>query len=64
MLRVHRQELIFILIGNMCDKTYKREVSKDEGMALARSLGCFFLETSAKTAQNVELVFMNLVCAL
>jgi hypothetical protein len=35
MLRVHGWELIFILVGNMCDKTYKREVLKDEGMALA-----------------------------
>ena len=64
MLQVKRQKPVFILVGNKCDKTYKREVSKDEGMALARSFGCPFMETSAKTAHNVELVFTNLVRAL
>jgi len=64
MLRVKRQKPIFMLVGNKCDKTYEREVSKDEGLALARSFGCSFLETSAKTAHNVELLFTNLVRAL
>lgn len=53
-----------MLVGNKCDKTYEREVSKDEGAALARQFGCEFIETSAKTAQNVERLFMNLVRAL
>ena len=64
MLRVKRQTPIFMLVGNKCDKTYEREVSKDEGVALARSFGCSFMETSAKTAHNVELLFTNLVRAL
>lgn len=64
MLRVKRQKPIFMLVGNKCDKTYEREVSKDEGVALARSFGCSFMETSAKTAHNVELLFTNLVRAL
>ena len=50
-----------MLVGNKCDKTYEREVSKDEGAALARQFGCEFIETSAKTAQNVERLFTNLV---
>jgi len=53
-----------MLVGNKCDKTYEREVSKDEGAALARQFGCEFIETSAKTAQNVERLFTNLVRAL
>lgn len=53
-----------MLVGNKCDKTYEREVSKEEGAALARQFGCEFIETSAKTAQNVERLFMNLVRAL
>ena len=61
MLRVKRQKPIFMLVGNKCDKTYEREVSEDEGVALARSFGCSFMETSAKTAYNVELLFINLV---
>jgi GTPase KRas protein len=51
----------FILVGNKSDKFSEREVSKDEGMALARDLGCRFLETSAKTAQNVEECFVSVI---
>jgi len=61
MLRVKRSKPIFMLVGNKCDKTYEREVSKEEGAALARSFGCTFVETSAKTAHNVEHLFTTLV---
>lgn len=61
MRRVKRGDPIFMLVGNKCDKTYEREVSREEGAALARQFGCEFLETSAKTAQNVERLFTNLV---
>jgi GTPase KRas protein len=64
MRRVKRGDPIFMLVGNKCDKVQEREVSKEEGAALARHFGCEFLETSAKTAQNVERVFTNLVRAL
>jgi len=64
MRRVKRGDPIFMLVGNKCDKTYEREVSKEEGAALARQFGCEFIETSAKTAQNVERLFMNLVRSL
>ena len=36
-------------------------VSKEEGMALARSFGCKFMETSAKQRINVEQSFYELV---
>ncbi|KIL71027.1 hypothetical protein M378DRAFT_66237 [Amanita muscaria Koide BX008] len=64
MRRVKRGDPIFMLVGNKCDKVQEREVSKEEGAALARQFGCEFLETSAKTSQNVERVFTNLVRAL
>ncbi|EIN13603.1 ras protein [Punctularia strigosozonata HHB-11173 SS5] len=64
MLRVKRSRPIFMLVGNKCDKSYEREVSRDEGAAMARNFGCGFLETSAKTAYNVETLFTNLVRAL
>jgi len=64
MLRVKRYKPIFILVVNKCDKTYEREVSKEEGLALARSFRCEFMETSAKTAQNVERLFTSLIRAL
>ncbi|KAI0786047.1 ras protein [Abortiporus biennis] len=61
MLKVKRQKPVFMLVGNKCDKTYEREVSREEGLQLARSFGCEFLETSAKTATNVERLFTTLV---
>ena len=61
MLKVKRQKPVFMLVGNKCDKQYEREVSREEGAALARQFGCEFLETSAKTAHNVERLFTNLV---
>jgi len=64
MRRVKRGDPIFMLVGNMCDKTNEREVSKEQGQALARQFGCEFIETSAKTSQNVELLFVYLVRSL
>ncbi|KAI0639160.1 ras protein [Trametes polyzona] len=61
MLKVKRQKPVFMLVGNKCDKQYEREVSREEGAALARQFGCEFLETSAKTAHNVERLFTSLV---
>ncbi|KAJ7770782.1 ras protein [Mycena maculata] len=62
--RAKRGDPILMLVGNKSDKAYEREVSKEEGQALARQFGCEFIETSAKTAQNVERVFTSLVRAL
>ena len=61
MVRIKHGKPIFMLVGNKADKGYEREVSKEDGMALARTLGCEFLETSSKTAQNVDKVFQDLV---
>ncbi|KAJ3142626.1 Ras GTPase ras2 [Physocladia obscura] len=43
-----------ILVGNKCDRNGEREVSREEGQALALRLQCDFIETSAKTRINVE----------
>lgn len=64
MRRVKRGDPIFMLVGNKCDKTHEREVTKEEGQAMARQFGCEFIETSAKTAQNVERLFVHLVRSL
>ncbi|KAJ6452718.1 ras protein [Mycena vitilis] len=52
---------ILILVGNKSDRAFDREVSKEEGGTQARHFRCSFIETSAKTAQNVDRVFMSLV---
>jgi GTPase KRas protein len=46
-----------VLVGNKCDRLAEREVSADEGRALAKQLGCEFVEASAKINTNVEKVF-------
>jgi GTPase KRas protein len=63
--RIKGGDAIIILVGNKCDlPASKREVLEDEGAALARQWGCEFIETSAKTAHNVELAFTTLIRAL
>lgn len=46
-----------LLIGNKCDLATKREVTEEEGKAFAGTLSIPFLETSAKSAINVEQAF-------
>ncbi|KAH8790006.1 small GTPase superfamily [Hyaloscypha sp. PMI_1271] len=48
-----------MLVGHNCDRLVEREVSKEEGQALARELGCEFLEASAKICINVEKTFYD-----
>lgn len=44
----------------MCsDLDSRREVKKEEGEAFAREHGLVFMETSARTAANVEEAFIN-----
>jgi Ras-related protein Rab-2A len=56
----HAQEnMVILLIGNKNDLEHKRAVSTEEGKAFADANGLLFLETSAKTAFNVEQAFLN-----
>ncbi|CAG8634678.1 23117_t:CDS:2 [Cetraspora pellucida] len=50
-----------MLVGNKCDKITEREVSREEGMNMARRLKCEFIESSAKTCVNVERAFYGVV---
>ena len=56
-------DIMIILIGNKVDKS-QRVVSRETGERLARDYQINFLETSAKTGQNVELAFMTTAQAL
>lgn len=50
-----------MLVGNKCDRVTEREVSTQEGQALAKELGCDFVEASAKNCVNVEKAFFDVV---
>ncbi|CEL61462.1 Protein ras-2 OS=Neurospora crassa (strain ATCC 24698 / 74-OR23-1A / CBS 708,71 / DSM 1257 / FGSC 987) GN=ras-2 PE=3 SV=2 [Rhizoctonia solani AG-1 IB] len=55
---------VFMLVGNKCDKTSEREVPREEALNLSRAWGCPFMETSAKTAHNVERMFSDTIRTL
>uniref|UniRef100_A0A3B5MSX5 small monomeric GTPase n=1 Tax=Xiphophorus couchianus TaxID=32473 RepID=A0A3B5MSX5_9TELE len=49
-----------MILGNKCDMTDRRQVSKDRGEKLAIDYGVKFLETSAKSGLNVEEAFYTI----
>lgn len=52
--------MTIMLIGNKCDLSHRRAVSKEEGEQFAKENGLLFLEASARTAQNVEeVMYLN-----
>ncbi|KAL1363124.1 hypothetical protein AAHE18_03G128400 [Arachis hypogaea] len=51
--------MTIMLIGNKCDLSHRRAVSKEEGEQFAKENGLLFLEASARTAQNVEEAFIK-----
>uniref|UniRef100_A0A7R9VA95 Uncharacterized protein n=1 Tax=Chlamydomonas euryale TaxID=1486919 RepID=A0A7R9VA95_9CHLO len=51
--------MTIMLIGNKSDLSHRRAVTTEEGEAFAREHGLIFLETSARTAHNVEDAFVN-----
>jgi Ras-related protein Rab-2A len=58
--RSHAQpNMVILLIGNKNDLEHKRAVSTEEGRAFADANDLLFMETSAKTAYNVETAFLK-----
>jgi GTPase SAR1 family protein len=51
-----------VICGNKCDLADKRVVTTEEGQRLANTYGAVaYIETSAKTGQNIDRVFSTLV---
>lgn len=53
-------KLIMFLVANKADLEQKRQVLSEEGEQYAKENGLSFLETSAKTAQNVNELFYEI----
>jgi len=53
-----------LLVGNKCDLTTKRQVEYDTAKEFADSLSVPFMETSAKSATNVEQAFVTMAAEI
>ena len=49
--------VIFVLIGNKSDLEEKRKITYEQGEKLAQKYGMLFMETSAKSGQNICKIF-------
>uniref|UniRef100_A0A1B0FC73 Uncharacterized protein n=1 Tax=Glossina morsitans morsitans TaxID=37546 RepID=A0A1B0FC73_GLOMM len=56
---IGNKRVVSVFLPNFSDLESRREVKKEEGEAFAREHGLVFMETSARTAANVEEAFIN-----
>lgn len=62
--RLANPQVCKLVVGNKADLDDKRQVSREEGRTFADNLGVPFLETSAKTAMNVNQMFTQMCTAI
>ena len=53
-------DVLLILAGNKSDMAERRQVSFEEGQEYAQKMNLLFFETSAKTGQNIKVLFNEL----
>ena len=56
-----KNRIPLLLVGNKCDLEHQREVRQTDGASLAQLWGCSYIESSAKSSQNVDDVFIEIV---
>ena len=49
-----------LLVGNKCDRTADRVITEEQAKEFANELGIPYIETSAKSAKNVEEAFLTM----
>lgn len=52
---------VIILVGNKIDLNSERKVSEEEAEKYAKENNILFIETSAKSGENIEKVFINII---
>mmetsp|Transcript_9661 Transcript_9661/g.23781 ORF Transcript_9661/g.23781 Transcript_9661/m.23781 type:complete len:205 (-) Transcript_9661:292-906(-) len=59
-----RQGVVRMVVGNKSDMDTKRQVSKDVAMRYAEDMNIMWIETSAKSAENVTLCYRRMATKL
>jgi Ras-related protein Rab-18 len=54
------KSVVRMIVGNKVDMADERQVTKEEGLALAKEYGALFIESSAKSKQGVNEAFQEL----
>ena len=62
--QIRGEDITIIIVGNKIDLAEKRQVSTEDGQALANELSTMFTETSAKVGINVKQLFKDLAATL
>ena len=55
------EKVPIILVGNKIDIVEKRVIKKEDGESMAKEYGLLFSECSAKTGENIDSTFNQLV---
>lgn len=57
-------DVVIALCGNKCDQYDKRQVRTEDAREYATKEGLLFIETSAKTSENVQNTFLTIAKTL